>query len=901
MVESGSQLAGNSASGSGGGIFNAAAATATVSGSTLAANSATGTSSGGGYGSGGYGSGSYGGGSTPNPRPGGGGIYNVGNLTVEGNTTVSGNSATTSGGGIDNTPGATANVSGSTIAGNTTTGSGGGIENDGTLIVQDGSTIAGNAAKEGGGIENPAGAAANVSDSTIANNATTDAGGGIDNTSGTLSVPGLTLVRCTVSGNTAALGGGVRNTDGGSVIAINTTVAYNVATGENTAGGIDDEATSGSDTTVELRSCTIAGNTTLQATKNGSQLSSGRIVTPDNTTGAADITFQNTIILGDANGEHAGRTYVLGTGKDKKPGTLTSAGNNLCSDNSCGLKKTLGDLPSTTDPVLTSLGDYGGPTLTMGLLPESPAIYAGRSDPLALTDQRGVTRSLATPDIGAFESQGFTIEYVSGDFQDTQVGTDFPENLVVALTSLDGVPVPSGIKVTFTAMTGTGGASTTPAVNSATIDSSGQASVTVKANSKAGTFHVDATAPDVVNLVETYDFTLTNDAKVQLPTIAIDNVQVTEGDGGMVPAVFTVTLSAPSDQDVTVAYKTQNGTAKAGKDYVATSGTLVIPAGTLDGTINVEVNGNQRHKKPRSFSVVLSNPTNGKKVAQGTCTITYTRVFDDSDRQPGGERRRQRDGWRGLHIIPFSADRSGRARRKWDRRGPGRGRQRRSRPHRDGRFLDRADRDVRRGSCGSAGRLVSHHLRQRRSRGRRTGDDNRAPSVPDRHVDLRRPEDQRCCLGGPGRTSGRSRLGRHQPPRAGGDAQTTRRSRREPPRFDRCGPGLNETSFAFSVALAIQVQGNRSASGIESPMPNHERGWYHETPRASRCGPDGNARCDLARESCPGRGRRRLRGLRIHTLRLRPDEGHRGPHRPDGDLLDGGPGALAHRSTFRHR
>jgi hypothetical protein len=59
---------------------------------------------------------------------------------------------------------------------------------------------------------------------------------------------------------------------------------------------------------------------------------------------------------------------------------------------------------SFTDPKLGPLADNGGPTLTMALLPGSPAIDAGNTSLAPATDQRGVPRpfSLAA-DIGAFE------------------------------------------------------------------------------------------------------------------------------------------------------------------------------------------------------------------------------------------------------------------------------------------------------------------------------------------------------------------------------------------------------------------------------------------------------------------------------------------------------------------
>ena len=65
------------------------------------------------------------------------------------------------------------------------------------------------------------------------------------------------------------------------------------------------------------------------------------------------------------------------------------------------------------NPLLGPLGDYGGPTLTMPLLPGSPAIGAGTTAAAPATDQRGEPRS-GHVDGGAFQSQGFTLTPVAG-------------------------------------------------------------------------------------------------------------------------------------------------------------------------------------------------------------------------------------------------------------------------------------------------------------------------------------------------------------------------------------------------------------------------------------------------------------------------------------------------------
>ncbi len=64
----------------------------------------------------------------------------------------------------------------------------------------------------------------------------------------------------------------------------------------------------------------------------------------------------------------------------------------------------LGSKASPLDPKLAPLDDNGGPTLTMALLPGSPAIDAADPAAAPATDQRGIARPVGpAPDIGAFE------------------------------------------------------------------------------------------------------------------------------------------------------------------------------------------------------------------------------------------------------------------------------------------------------------------------------------------------------------------------------------------------------------------------------------------------------------------------------------------------------------------
>lgn len=72
---------------------------------------------------------------------------------------------------------------------------------------------------------------------------------------------------------------------------------------------------------------------------------------------------------------------------------------------------------------------------------------------------------------------------------------------------------------------------------------------------------------------------------------------------------FTVTLSAASARDVGVSWATADGTATAGADYTAGSGTLSFAAGETSKTVEVAVIGDATNEENETLKVVLSNPT----------------------------------------------------------------------------------------------------------------------------------------------------------------------------------------------------------------------------------------------------------------------------------------------------
>ncbi|MDQ3814541.1 MAG: hypothetical protein M3347_11395, partial [Armatimonadota bacterium] len=92
-------------------------------------------------------------------------------------------------------------------------------------------------------------------------------------------------------------------------------------------------------------------------------------------------------------------------------------------------------------------------------------------------------------------------------------------------------------------------------------------------------------------------------------TIGINNVTVTEGDSGVVSAVFTLTLSAPSNQTVLVDFTTADVTATANSDYQPRNDTRIFNPGETSKTITVFVNGDTVGEPTETFVVNLSNPS----------------------------------------------------------------------------------------------------------------------------------------------------------------------------------------------------------------------------------------------------------------------------------------------------
>ncbi|RYX81766.1 hypothetical protein EON83_22645 [bacterium] len=105
-------------------------------------------------------------------------------------------------------------------------------------------------------------------------------------------------------------------------------------------------------------------------------------------------------------------------------------------------------------------------------------------------------------------------------------------------------------------------------------------------------------------------------------TISAPSIAMVESNAGAPYMSFNISLSEPAKQTITVNFTTVDGTATAGSDYVARSGTLTFKAGSIISEVRITLIPDRIVEANETFSVVLSNPTGATLyVATGKGTI----------------------------------------------------------------------------------------------------------------------------------------------------------------------------------------------------------------------------------------------------------------------------------------
>ena len=108
------------------------------------------------------------------------------------------------------------------------------------------------------------------------------------------------------------------------------------------------------------------------------------------------------------------------------------------------------------------------------------------------------------------------------------------------------------------------------------------------------------------------------------PSFAIASTSATEGGA----LVFTVSKTGSTTGSFSVSFATSDGTAQAGSDYVATSGTISFSPAEASKTFSVSSIDDTAIEGDESFTATLSSATGGATIT--TSAVTGTIVDNDS-------------------------------------------------------------------------------------------------------------------------------------------------------------------------------------------------------------------------------------------------------------------------------
>ena len=226
---------------------------------------------------------------------------------------------------------------------------------------------------------------------------------------------------------------------------------------------------------------------------------------------------------------------------------------------------------------------------------------------------------------GSIADSGLSAVFSAGNASVTEPGTGTANaSFTVTLSRALGVPMTvSYATVDGTAKAGTDYTAATGTLSFAAGETSKVVNVAVNAdNLVEGSegFGLHLSAPSAGSVAADATGTILDGTPA--PTISVGNTWVTEPGSGTANATFTVTMSKAAATPITVAYATVDGTAKAGSDYAATSGTITFAAGETSKTVSVAVNADNLTEAAESFALQLSNPSIGTlTTATGTATV----------------------------------------------------------------------------------------------------------------------------------------------------------------------------------------------------------------------------------------------------------------------------------------
>ena len=113
------------------------------------------------------------------------------------------------------------------------------------------------------------------------------------------------------------------------------------------------------------------------------------------------------------------------------------------------------------------------------------------------------------------------------------------------------------------------------------------------------------------------------------PGLSVADARAYEAPGATVD--FEVTLGRASASQVTVDYANSDGTAEAGSDYEAASGTLTFAPGETSKTVSVPIINDGHDEEEETFTLTLSNPQGGNAWLSDA---TATGTIENTDAMP---------------------------------------------------------------------------------------------------------------------------------------------------------------------------------------------------------------------------------------------------------------------------
>jgi hypothetical protein len=578
----------------------------------------------------------------------GGGILLNSTGTFNLNSSVLSGNVANFGGGIYNAGTGAVNISDSTFNNNSAPGSrGGGINMGGGAIKVSNSTFSFNSAGngDGGGIYN-AGVPVTITNSTFSNNsANGGTGGGLVTLGGT-----VILTNSTFSNNSAGSGGGILNFSATPVQLRNTILALNTATGTGPDGngafisnghnlvGNNSAATitPAPGATGDLIGTNASPiNPLLGALQNNGGPTQTRALLPgspainagDNAAianppfGGPPFTDQRgtgfnrivntTVDIGAF--ESRGFTIAATNGTPQSATITTTFGAPLEATVSSAFSEPVaGGVLTFTAPASGPSGTFNGNVTTANFTIGA----SGMASPTFTANTQAGSYNVTAAANGVASSASFSLTNTKANTATTVTSSSNPSDLgqnVTFTATVTSVATPAGTVQFKIDGALAGGPVTLDAFGVATFTT---ASLTVGNHSIVADYSGNANFNPSTNSLPGSQVVRPS------PSLSINDLSTTEGDSGTKTMNFTVTLSAASNQTVTVDFATVNGTAIAPADYQSASGTLTFTTGQTTKTIAVTIKGDQSFEPDEIFTVNLTNPANAViSKGQGTGTI----------------------------------------------------------------------------------------------------------------------------------------------------------------------------------------------------------------------------------------------------------------------------------------